>query len=399
MPLTDTAIRAVRTNGRPAKYWDGGGLHLLLTAKGARLWRMDYRYGGKRRTLAFGAYPAVSLADARRRRDEAKTILAAGADPSAKARLDKLARKIAATNTFGAIADEYLEKLGRDGRADATINKTTWLLTFARPSLGARPIAEITSAEVLPVLQKVESSGRRESARRMRIAIGSVFRHAIVTARATNDPTIALRGALSPPQVKSRAAIIKPEAFGVLLRAIDGFEGQKATHAALKLMALLFPRPGELRMSEWPEFDLEKAVWTIPPERTKIRRSHSIHLPSQAVAILKDLYEVTGGGKLVFPSVRTATRPISENTLNAALRRLGYTKDDATAHGFRATASTLLNESGKWNPDAIERQLAHIESDDVRRAYARGLHWDERVLMMNWWADHLDALKAYDGRR
>ena len=260
-------------------------------------------------------------------------------------------------------------------------------------SLGNRSITEIRPTDVLTVLRGVEQRGRHETARRLRSTISSVFRYAVATARAENDPTIALRGALTTPVVKPRAAVTDPKAFGALLRAIDGFDGQPATKAAFKLMALLFPRPGELRAAEWTEFDLDAAVWTIPASRTKMRRSHRVPLSHQAIRILNDLYAITGKGILVFPGVRTVLRPISENTVNAALRRLGYSKDEATAHGFRATASTLLNESGKWNPDAIERQLAHVENNDVRRAYARGEHWEERVKMMKWWADHIDGLK------
>jgi len=239
----------------------------------------------------------------------------------------------------------------------------------------------------------VEIRGRHESARRLRSTIGGVFRYATATARAENDPTIALQGALTRPTVNHRAAVTDPTSLGALLRAVEGFEGQPATHAALKLIALLFPRPGELRGAEWSEFDLEAAVWTIPAARTKMRRIHRVPLPRQAVAVLEKLKLITGNSKLAFPGTRTAFRSISENTLNAALRRLGYSKDEATSHGFRATASTLLNECGKWNPDAIERQLAHVEGNDVRRAYARGEHWDERVEMMQWWADHLDTLR------
>ncbi|MCO5131831.1 MAG: integrase arm-type DNA-binding domain-containing protein [Xanthobacteraceae bacterium] len=393
MPLTDTMIRSAKGGERPVKLTDGGGLYLLVMPSGSRRWRMQFRYAGKQKLLTFGVYPAVSLADARRRRDEAKKALAAGTDPSAQVRLEKVAKLTANANTFGVLADEYLAKLKREGRAETTIGKIGWLLDFARPIIGDRPISEINAAEVLAVLRKIEARGRLESARRLRSTIGSVFRYAIATARATDDPTIALRGALTAPKVKSRAAVTDPKAVGALLRAIDGFVGQPTTHAALRLMAILFPRPGELRAAEWTEFNLEQAVWTIPAARTKMRRPHRVPLPPQAIAILKQLREITGG-KLVFPSVRTVLRPISDNTLNAALRRLGYSQDDATAHGFRATASTLLNESGKWNADAIERQLAHVENDDVRRAYARGEHWEERVRMMDWWADYLDSLKA-----
>lgn len=337
----------------------------------------------------------VSLLDARAKRDDAKRVLAAGADPGVKQRLEKMARQVAAANTFAVLADEYIAKQTRAGRSERTVEKTTWLLSLARPLLGQRAITEITAAEILAVLRKVEARGRLESARRLRATIGCVFRYAIATARAENDPTSALRGALTTPAVTPRAAIVEREAFGALLRAIDSFDGQPTTRAALKLMALLFPRPGELRTAEWSEFDLEAAVWTIPESRMKMRRPHRIPLPAQAVAVLRDLHRITGHGRggLVFPSVRTVLRPISENTLNGALRRLGYTKDEATAHGFRATASTFLNECGKWNPDAIERALAHVDSNSVRRAYARGEHWDERVKMMAWWADYLDVLR------
>ncbi|TIU87441.1 MAG: integrase, partial [Mesorhizobium sp.] len=233
-------------------------------------------------------------------------------------------------------------------------------------------------------LRTVEVRGRYESARRLRSTIGSVFRYAIATARADTDPTSALRGALIRPTVTPRAAITDPKALGGLLRAIESFDGQPATRAALKLMALLFPRPGELRAAEWDEFDFKTSVWTIPEARMKMRRPHRVPLSRQAVCILAELRKISEIGTLLFPSVRSAARPISDNTLNAALRRMGYSKNEATAHGFRATASTLLNECGKWHPDAVERQLAHIENNNVRRAYARAEHWEERARMMQW---------------
>lgn len=222
----------------------------------------------------------------------------------------------------------------------------------------------------------------------------AVFRYAVATARAESDPTFALKGALARPNVKPRPAITDKKAFGALLRAIDGFRGQPETCAALKLMALLAPRPGELRLAHWREFDLDTAAWTIPAERMKMRREHRAPLPRQAVAILRELHGLTGRGDLVFPSIRTAARPISENTLNAALRRMGYAQDEMTAHGFRATFSTIANESGKWNRDAIERALAHVEGNAVRRAYLRAEYWDERVAMAQWWADTLDTLRS-----
>ena len=285
-----------------------------------------------------------------------------------------------------------MAKLKREARSEATLAKTYWLLGFANAEFGDDPIREITAQAILKVLQALEARGRYESARRLRSTVGSVFRYAIATARAETDPTYALRGALTQVKSTPRAALTEPGQVGALLRAIATFDGQPGTRIALQLLALLFPRPGELRMAQWSEFDLERAVWTVPASRMKMRRPHRVPLPRQARELLGTL-RLTSKGGLLFPGVRSQSRPISDGTLNAALRRLGYTKDEATGHGFRATASTLLNESGKWHPDAIERQLAHVESNDARAAYARGGHWDERVVMMQWWADYLDQLQ------
>jgi len=394
MPLTDTAIRKAKPGTGIVKLSDGGGLQLHVQPNGAKYWRFAYRYDGKQKKLALGVYPEVTLAEARKGRDAAKALLREGRDPIIEKRIEKAARAIAAGNTFSALADELLAKMTREGRAEATLAKTRWLFDFARPLIGDRPIAEISAAEVLAVLRKVEARGRLETARRLRSTIGSVFRYAIATARAENDPTFALRGALTTPTVKPRAAVTDPEKVGALLRSVWGYDGQPTTKAALQLMAFLFPRPGELRLAEWSEFDLEAGMWSIPAQRMKMRRPHKVPLAPQAVAILRQLRDITGHGKLAFPSVRSLQRPISDNTLNAALRRLGYSQDEATAHGFRATASSLLNESGLWHPDAIERQLAHEDDDSVRRAYARAEFWDERVRMMQWWADKLDALRV-----
>ncbi len=394
MPLTDTQIRNAKPGPRPYKLSDGGWLYLVVGPKGSKLWRMAYRIDGKERTLSFGAYPAVGLRDARDRRDAAKALLAGGQDPSQKRRAEKIARVVANATTFEAVAEEYLAKLRREARAPATIDKVMWLLSLVNPKLGRRPIAEISAAEVLVVLKAIEGRGTLETAKRLRGTIGAIFRYAIATTRAQTDPTFALRGALSAPQVKHRAAITDPKELGALLRAIDGFKGQAATVGALKLLPLVFTRPGELRLAEWSEFDLDAAIWTVPANRTKMRREHQVPLPRQALEILGWLQPITGHGKLVFPGVRVAARPISENTLNAALRRLGYSQDEMTAHGFRATASTLLNESGRFSADAIERALAHQDPDPVRRAYARGVFWQERVEMAQWWADQLDAWKT-----
>ena len=287
MALSDAAIRNAKPEERAYKLADGGGLYLLVNPNGSRLWRLKYRFANSEKLLSIGVYPAVTLAKARAKREEAKGLLAEGIDPSEAKK--EVQREIAAesVNTFGTIADEWVAKLKREGRADRTIQKTEWLLTFARPKLGTRPIRQISAAEILEVLRTVEIRGRHESARRLRSTIGAVFRYAIATARAENDPTIALQGALTRPTVNHRAAVTDPKSLGALLRAVEGFEGQPATHAALKLLALLFPRPGELRGAEWSEFDLDAAVWTIPAARTKMRRIHRVPLSRQAIAVLE----------------------------------------------------------------------------------------------------------------
>ncbi|MBB4194060.1 integrase [Rhizobium aethiopicum] len=394
MALTDVQVRNLKGQPVAKKYSDAGGLHLLVTPGGSKLWRMQYRFHNKQRTLAFGAYPAVSLADARKRRDEAKKHLAAGLDPSHQAKIEKIVSRTSNGTTFTVIADEFLAKVKREGKATATVAKKEWLVGLARGDLGKRPISEITAAEILVPLRKVEADGNYETARRLRSTIGQVFRYAVATGRAANDPTGALKGALIAPTVTHRAAATERDSFAGLLRAIWAYDGMPETRAALKLMAILYPRPGELRQAEWSEFDLDKREWIIPSERAKMRREHRKPLPDQAVAILKEVHKLTGDGPRVFPAVHTRQRPMSENTLNGALRRLGFSSDEMTSHGFRATASTLLNESGKWPADAIEAELAHAGADLVRRAYHRALYWDERVRMAKWWADEIDALRA-----
>jgi integrase len=393
MPLTDTAIRLAKATNATTKLSDGGGLQLWIEPRGSKLWRLAYRFGGKQKKLSIGSYPTITLAEARQQRAQVKRLLASGVDPGQQKKLDRLQKASSNASTFSAIAAELLAKKRREGKANVTIGKREWLYGLAGESFGQRPIAEISAAEVLAVLRQVEGRGLIETAHRLRAAIGECFRYAIATGRATNDPTYALRGALQTLKPQHRAAILDANEFGGLLRAIEGLEGQPTTSAALKLMALLFPRPGELRLSEWREFDLENAVWEIPASRTKMRRAHRVPLPPQALAILGILKPFTGHSALVLPGLRTAKRAISENTMNAALRRMGFSQDQMTAHGFRATASTLLNESGKFSVDAIERALAHQDTDEVRRAYARGAFWDERVRMAAWWADYLDALR------
>ncbi len=395
MPLTDSAIRVAKpASDRSTKLSDGGGLQLWLQPSGVKLWNLAYRFDGKQRKLAIGPYPRVGLKEARERREEAKRLLASGLDPSQQKQVAKATRATLQANTFAMIADELLEKKRREGKTAATMHKLDWLIGLLRPSLGPRPISEIAAPEILAALRTVEMRGKLETASRLRAVAGEVFRYAVATGRATGDPTGALRGALTTPTVRHRAAIIDPTKLGELLCAIDGYYGAPEVRFALQMLALTFTRPGELRQAEWKEFDFENAVWIIPGPRMKMRRPHRVPLAPQTIALLQSLKELTGHRNLVFPGARSPEKPLSDNTFNAALRRLGFTKDEMTSHGFRAAASSILNETGMWNADAIEVQLAHVENNAVRRAYARAEYWEERVRMMTYWADRLDAMRA-----
>lgn len=393
MPLTDVEIRKAKPGDKLAKLSDGGGLQLWIYPDGKKRWRLAYRFKGKQKALAIGVYPAIGLKEARAERDAAKRLLAEGRDPSEAKRATRAAKVAADTNTFDTIARELLEKKRREGKAARTIAKFEWFMTFARPAIGSKPMGEITAPEVLAILRPVEARGNAETAKKLRGAIGQVFRFAIATGQAESDPTGALKGALAAPIVTPRAAITEPVAFGALLRAIESYTGAPETRAALELLALTFVRPGELRAAEWVEMDLEAGLWTIPAIRMKMRRPHRVPLAPRAVAILRGLQIITGGGRFVFPSLRTRERCMSENTVNAALRRLGFAQHEMTGHGFRAAASSMLNESGLWHADAIERQLAHVDNDNIRRAYHRADYWEERVRMMAYWADRCDAMR------
>lgn len=391
--LTDLAVRKAMPRDKPYKMTDGGGLYLLVTATGHRYWRMDYRYADKRATAALGVYPTISLAEARAKRLEIKKQIADGINPAAKRKIDKITGPLAKANSFRAVADEWLDKARREGRAEVTLGKLKWLLDFAHPFIGDMKVGDVKAPELLAVLRTVEKRGHYETARRLRSTCGQVFRYAIATGRADRDVSADLRGALIVPKVTHRAAIVTAKDVGTLLRAIEAYSGYPVTHAALRLAPHVFVRPGELRHAEWSEFDLAKNVWTIPAEKTKMRVAHRVPLTRQVLAILEDLREISGARRYLFPAQGKRDRPMCENTINLALRRMGFDGKTMTAHGFRAMASTLLNESGKWNPDAIERQLGHAETDQVRKAYARGEHWDERVRMMESWSDYLDQLR------
>lgn len=394
MPLSDAKVRTLGPKDRPYKVADFEGLFVLVKPTGSHLWQMKYRVAGKEKLLSFGAYPAVSLARARQLRDEARAVLAAGRDPGEVKQERKREERDKRGITFASQAEAFIDKARREGKAQATMDKTEWLLGMAIDAFGSKPISEVTPPMILDCLRRVEARGNYETARRLRAKIGAVFRYAVANGVAETDPTYALRGALTTPTVTPRAAILDPVELGALLKAIDVFHGQVTTRLALQLLAILVQRPGELRHATWAEFDTEARVWTIPQDRMKMRRPHRVPLPNQAIVLLEELRPLTGSGTYLFPSLRSWQRPMSENTLNAALRRIGYSGEEMTAHGFRASFSTLANESGLWNPDAIKRALAHVEGNSVRRAYARGEHWEERVRLADWWAGFLDGLRA-----
>jgi integrase len=391
MSLTQFAIQKAAPSDKPYKLSDSGGLHLLIRPNGSRLWRFRYSFAGKENMLALGSVPEISLASARRKRDEARTLVAEGKDPAQKRKADKLAAAVASRNTFEAVVVDLLENLAASDAAQTTIEKNRWLLQDLAAPLAKRPISEITPAEILDLLKKVEKSGRRETARRLRGAIGRIFRLAIVTLRATSDPTYALRGALLRPRVQHRAAITDEAKLGGLMRGIDEYDGWPTLRAALLLLALTMTRPGDVRYMRRSEINFLKATWQIPAERMKMRRPHEVPLSRQALAVLREIWELSSS-ELVLPSIRSPKRPLSENAMNAALRRLGYTSDEMCSHGFRSSASTILNERG-FKPDVIEAALAHQDEDEVRRAYNRARYWPDRVELLQKWADLLDEFR------
>ncbi|MFA7595998.1 MAG: integrase arm-type DNA-binding domain-containing protein [Novosphingobium sp.] len=393
MALTDTAIRAAKAKAKPYKLGDALGLFLLVQPSGGKLWRLKYRIDGREKKLGLGTYPETSLSKVRALRDQARELIAAGIDPGLEKQRAKQRAQANASNTFGEIAQEFIDKRRREGMSSSTADKSEYYVSRLGPVLARLPIAEIGAPDLLAVLRKVEAKGNHETARRVLQLSGRIFRYAVATARLASDPTRDLRGALTAPQPKHYGAIVEPKRAGELLRSIDGYDGQVLTKIAMQLSPHVFVRPGELRHAEWGDIDLDGALWTIPAHKMKMRKAHLVPLSRQSVELLRQAYEITGPSGYVFPSIRTRSRPMSENTINAGLRRLGFTGDEMTAHGFRAMASTLLNESGKWNPDAIERALAHKDGDAVRAAYHRGAHWKERVDMAQWWSDHLDQLR------
>jgi len=392
MPLSDVKVRNAKAAAKPYKLADERGLYLLVQPSGSKLWRFNYRVDGKQKTLAFAGYPDISLAAARSRRDDARRLLAEGIDPGLQRKLEKIRKIALGQDTFEAIAREWLAKFApqwSDGHADKIRRR---LERDVFPWIGSRSVREITAPELLAVLRRIESRGAIETAHRANQNCGQVFRYAVATGRAERDPTSDLRGALAPVKQTHHASITEPSAIGELLRAIWGYNGSLPTRSAMQLAPLVFVRPGELRHAEWSEFDLEAGEWRIPAAKMKMRVVHIVPLSVQARMIIQELQPLTGAGRYLFPSNRGRGRPMSENTVNAALRRLGYTNDQMTGHGFRSMASTLLNEQG-YHRDAIERQLAHGERDKVRGAYNYAEHLPERRRMMQAWADYLDGLR------
>ena len=390
MALTATTIKTCKPKDKAYKLTDGGGLYLLVSPRGGKWWRFDYRCQSKRKTLSMGVYPAISLKDARDRRDEAKKQLANGIDPAMVRKSQK--HQQSQPNTFEAVAREWHAKF-KPGWSDSHANRLLRLLERdIFPWLGSMPVSDVSSPLLLQTIRRIETRSL-DTAHRAMQNCGQVFRYAIATGRQQNDPTHALKGAIPPIRDNHFASITHPEQIGPLLRAIEGYKGEFITQSALRLGPLVFVRPGELRHAEWSEINLEIGEWRIPSEKMKMGQPHIVPLARQSIVLLTDLQPLTGTGQYLFPSVRSLDRPLSENTINAALRRLGYTKDEMTGHGFRSMASTLLNEQG-WNRDHIERQLAHAERNKIGAAYNYADSLPERRKMMQAWADYLDTLKV-----
>ncbi|MGA3280600.1 MAG: integrase arm-type DNA-binding domain-containing protein [Smithella sp.] len=392
-PLSEVKVRTVKPQEKDFKLFDGGGLFLLVTKSGGKLWHFKYRFDKKEKKLALGAYPEISLIDARRRLDEARSQLAHGIDPGAIRKAQKQA-KTESTETFEIIAREWHDRFTPSWNSRHAKGLLKRLERDVFPYLGAMPIKEIKATELLKVLRRVESRGALESTHRIRAICGQVFRYAIATGRAERDPAADLRGALPTVQTINRAAITEPAKVGELLRAIDGYQGGFVVQCALKFAPLVFVRPGELRHAEWSEIDYENAEWNIPAGKMKMKEPHLVPLSQQAIEILKEIKNLTGASRYVFPSGRSFDRPMSDNAILAALRRMGYEKSEMSGHGFRAMARTILDEVLHVRPDYIEHQLAHAVRDPNGRAYNRTSHLAERKNMMQTWADYLDGLKA-----
>ena len=393
MALSVKQIQAAKPKDKIYRITDSNGLCLEIKPNGSKLWRFRYRFNGKGKMIGLGSFPATSLKDARNKRDDQRRILESGIDPSDHKKGQKAA--VSGENEFESVSREWHSKFKStwtEGHAKTVLRR---LELNCFPWIGKTAVDQLDPPEILKVLRRIEKRGAVETAHRVRSIIGQVLRYAVATGRATRDSSADLKGAIPPAQEKHLAAITDPKKIGPLLRNIEEYEGGDITKYGLMLAPLVFVRPGELRHAQWDEIDLEIAEWRVPAGKMKARRPHIVPLSRQALEILYELKPLTGNGNYVFPSVRSKSRPMSENTINGALRRLGYSKEEITGHGFRSMASTNLNENG-WKPDVIERQLAHVEGNSVRAAYNHADYLPERRKMMQWWADYLDALKNGD---
>jgi integrase len=391
MALTDTKIKTSKYEGKQFKLTDEKGMYLLVNSSG-KYFRMDYRYASKRKTLALGVYPETSLKDARDKRDEARRLLANGIDPSDIKKTQKLSFYEDSENSFYKVASEWFVKFKTKWTPLHADKKWSFLEKDVFPYFGDKPIKNITAKDLLILLTKIQDRGAIDIAHRIKGICGEVFRYGIVTGRCERDPSQDLRGALIPKRNNHMACITEKKELKGLLNALDSYEGEPVTKLALKLLPYVFVRPGELRQAEWSELDLDNKIWKIPAGKMKMRTPHIIPLSRQVIEIFQEIKPLTGHWKYVFPSVLSKERAMSNNTMTAALRRMGFTKEEVTAHGFRGTASTLLHENG-WNSEFIELQLAHQERNKVKAAYNHAKHLDERTKMMQWWADYLDRIK------
>lgn len=395
-PLTDTEVKKAKPSSKQTTLFDGGGLFLLITPSGGKLWRFKYRYAEKEKLLSFGSYPEITLADARQARADARKLISQGIDPGEFRKTHKALNKKLIANTFEVVAREWHHKFSSAGKW-STGHAADILHRLEKdifPPLGSRPISEIKPLELLKVLERIASRGALDTSHRLRHHCGMIFRYAIVTERAERDIAADLRGALPPVKNGHHAALTTPKSLAPLLRAIDEYEGSYVVKCALQLLPMLFCRPGELRAAEWSEINFEDALWEIPAERMKMKQPHIVPLSNQAIEILKSLHQLTGAGKYLFPSHRSPTRCMSDNALNAALRRMGFSKDEVTAHGFRASARTILDEVLHVPVVIIEHQLSHSVRDSLGTAYNRTSHMPERVRMMQQYSDYLDDIKA-----
>ena len=394
MALTDITLRSARPREKAYKLNDGKGLLFVVNPTGAKYWRFRYEYHGRENMVSLGPYPQVSLVQARALHAEARKLLAQGVDPAREKATKAAGRKI----SFKDVAEEWLH-LQRERLTASTQKKARWMLdTFVYPEIGSWPLVDIRAPDMLAMLRQIEAKGFNETAKRVKQRCSQIFRYAIATGRTENDPTVALRGALAPVVAKHHAGITEPAKIGELTLAIDAYTGHPVVKAAMKLSALTFVRPGELKNALWAEIDLGRREWRISAERMKMREEHIVPLSPQAMAVITELLSYRGESQYLLPSVWTDHRPISENTINLALRRMGYSNDQMTAHGFRTTASTQLNELG-YPPDVIELQLAHRDRNKVRASYNKALKLEERSRMMCEWADYLDQLRAAAAQR